>query len=412
MFAQVHGAQGARTAVPMDAVLRGLGTVAAPVHLPTTAVRGDRSEGGGSGLSSGLRDALEVLREEESPSQLERSLAYTVIRHTPSHDLSRWREVARAISRDLSMADHPDHTVLALHTLECLPDDVLLDMAVEPQTDARISAALEHVLPVVRSAAVSCVSGAWLRAWKLFSSGGLRGRVSGKDDGGGVAIEGDVRQLACDRIVAVWKKILERCTKDEDDNVVAAAFEAMGHLFLSCWARATPRGFEEFHANVRKVSLITRSLLLRVFKSIGVRVYSLIARLRSLAPSSSALPRALPGMAAFFRYAMASGQTVRLEGTSKDFSPVGLAREFVDTILLPLVGGASTCEALISSASAVLELCDATGAAHPITVGDRQRWSGTIACAILMHMGADENGSLDMSMHGAEAYARARCAEK
>ena len=230
MFAQVHGAQGARTAVPMDAVLRGLGTVAAPVHLPTTAVRGDRSEGGGSGLSSGLRDALEVLRERRAVT----TRALAGLHSDTAHTLARLSlaKAARAISRDLSMADHPDHTVLALHTLECLPDDVLLDMAVEPQTDARISAALEHVLPVVRSAAVSCVSGAWLRAWKLFSSGGLRGRVSGKDDGGGVAIEGDVRQLACDRIVAVWKKILG--TKDRIYNVVAAAFEAMGHY--SCHA--------------------------------------------------------------------------------------------------------------------------------------------------------------------------------
>jgi hypothetical protein len=345
--------------------------------------------------------ALDVLKAEEHPWQLQRSLAYTVARTLPAHDLARWREVARAVLRDLSAADHPDHAVLALHTLACLPDECLLDLVVDGATDARLEAVLEHVSPAVRGAAVVCVAGAWLRAWTILVGGGLRGRVLPRDEDGSVVAEGDVRQLACDRVVAVWKKILERCTKDEDDSVVAAAFEAMRDLFASCWARGgVPRSFAAFHANARRVRLVTRSLLLRVFKSIGVRVYSLMARLRSLAPGGTALPRALPGMAAFFRYAMASGQTMRLEGTSRDFSPVGLAREFVDTILLPLVDGASTCEALMSAAYAVLELCDATGAAHAIEVDDRQRWCGALARAVLAHVGGGYGGGAGGGVSG------------
>ena len=126
-FDCIREAQGASTVVPVAAVLRALGAVAAPAKLLTTVAQ----RGGGDDLRGtrgvDMQRALEVLKAEEHPSQLQRSLAYTVVRHLPAYDLVRWREVTQAAMRDLSAADHPDHTVHALHTLACLPGECLLD---------------------------------------------------------------------------------------------------------------------------------------------------------------------------------------------------------------------------------------------------------------------------------------------
>lgn len=380
MFSRLHAAHSCDTVVHVSSIMQNLGVVMAPASFPSRRPRGKLRE---PLQAADMREAIDVLRAEEHPSQLSRTLAYNIVRYCSPSDLRSWREVSSAMLRDFSAADHPDHIVLALHQLESLPDDVLLGMAEDAKTDALMVGMIHHMSPAVRSTAALCVSGAWLRVWELLVDGQLRSKTSPRNDDGSVMKEGNLRQLMCDRAVTIWKKVLALCTQDEDDNVVSAAFEAMHNLFASCWIRVRPKLSSSYPSRSQFVSLATNGLLLRVFKSMSGQIYSLIARLRSLPASGTSLSRALPGLTSFFRYAMAKGVTIRLDGTSCDLSPVGLARNFADTLLLPMINGGFSCETVVSAALSIYELCSAVDAAYPLHERDADRWGSAIVSAII-----------------------------
>ena len=68
----------------------------------------------------------------------------------------------------------------------------------------------------------------------------------------------------------------------------------------------------------------------------GGRVYSLMARMRSL--SGSHLAQSILGMTSLYSLAISSGITVRIEGSARDIDPLELAEMFVQTTLLPMLG--------------------------------------------------------------------------
>ncbi len=383
LFALVRRLNAADVAVPADAVLEHhLGDgghhhhpVAVAAPCPAQPSSRSHAYAAGFGLSrDDVEFALSVLREEdECPAAMIRTLAYEVLRHAPAHRADAWDEVAAAVSRDLSTADHPDHAVAALHALEALPERALLAVAANPDCEGRMTGVLESHYPEVRRTAVRCVSGAWLRVWTALAAGRLRATAFDERND---ETEGAVRQQVCDRAVFVWKSVLALSTSDDDDAVVAAAFEAMATLFESSWCRADPTAAGFFDRRRggrahgrrrarrrrprrrRREQAATLDLTARGFKAVGGRVYSLVARLRSLA--GQGLARALPGMAAFFRYAIASGTSIRIEGSSRDAHPGELARSFAETVLLPLVASPDP-ELQTAATSAVRDLADAPG---------------------------------------------------
>ena len=298
-----------------------------------------------------------------------RTVAYDIARHCTHDDLSAWQNISDAIMRDFSTAEHMDHTIAALHMFEVLPNQILLDIATDPDIGGRMISILEHQAPEIRLAAVRCLSGTWLRVWLSLAAGDLRRRPFDEENDDSESI---VRQHTCDRVVSVWKAIVALCTSDDDDAVSAAAFRSMEVLFD---AGCVPRHTLVSSPALQRPQPGALELTLRVFKTIGGRVYSLAARMRSL--SGHHLAQSVLGMTSFYVLGICSGSTVRVEGSAKDVDPADLAQTFVQTMLLPLLCS-NDPEVQIASAISTLRLASRIG-----DVGLQRRWLATVTTHVL-----------------------------